>query len=104
MKRNVSGGVGGCGGLLAPAKFWCGDDGTRGTLILPPDPPDPPAGCGIDKNSPGLQGALELGGGWRIGDAILGIRQIRQEVAIGVTRVSRGRVVFDFFGLGARRT
>jgi hypothetical protein len=54
--------------------------GTNVTLILPPDPPDSPAGYGMTRFRRRLQGFLEVGGGWRMGDDIFGMCQIRQEV------------------------
>ncbi len=52
----------------------------RVTLILPPDPPDPPAGRGRDQFRRCLQGILEPGGGWRVWDANRGMCQTRQPV------------------------
>ena len=55
------------------------------TLFLPPDPPDPPAGCGSEEFYRCLQSFFDVGGGWRIEEISSGmcqIRQTRQEVGL----------------------
>ena len=81
--------------LCHAPRYFKGGAGSDVTLVLPPDVPPAAPGARGDEIRRHLQGSLKLGCGWRIRDAIFGIRQPELTRLLAVIDYTVGKVAAD---------